>query len=67
MPDELLDDAGFESTAPGKRSAAAGGASFLDVDEARLASARRFVAGSFAAHGAVLRANSSIEVHNEED
>lgn len=40
MPDELLDDAGFESAAPGKRSAAPGGASLLDVDEARLASAR---------------------------
>jgi len=51
LPDELLDDLGFEAAAPGKRSAAARGAGFLNVDEARLASARRFVAGSFAAHG----------------
>ncbi|HTU35222.1 MAG TPA: hypothetical protein VMF66_15575 [Candidatus Acidoferrum sp.] len=39
LPDELLDDAGFESTAPGKRSTAARGASLLDVGEARLTSA----------------------------
>lgn len=40
LPDELLDDAGFESAAPGKRSASPGGASFLNIDKARLASAR---------------------------
>lgn len=55
LPNELFDDAGFGEAAPGERSAAAGGASFLDVDEARLASAKRFVAGSFAAHGEVLQ------------
>src|SRR5208282_3516964 len=55
LPDELLDDAGFEGAAPGKRRAATRGASFLNVDQARLASARRFVAGSLAAHGAILR------------
>lgn len=55
LPDELLDDAGFETAAPGERRAAARGAGFLNVDQARLASARRFVAGSLAAHGAILR------------
>lgn len=50
LPDELFDDLGFEAAAPGKRGAAPGGAGFADVDEARLTSARRFVAGSFAAH-----------------
>lgn len=55
LPDELLDDAGFEAAAPGKRRTAARGASFLNVDQARLPSARRFVAGSLAAHGAILR------------
>lgn len=40
LPDELFDDAGFKSAAPGKRSTAAGGARFLDVDEARLTSTR---------------------------
>lgn len=54
LPDELLDDAGFEAAAPGKRRTPARGASFLDIDEARLASAWRFVAGSLAAHRAVL-------------
>jgi hypothetical protein len=52
LPGELFDDAGFEAAAPRERRAASRGASFLNVDEARLASARRFVAGSFAAHGA---------------
>ena len=55
LPDELLDDAGFEAAAPGKRRAAARGASFLNVDQARVASARGFVAGSLAAHRAILR------------
>lgn len=59
LPDELLDDAGFETAAPGERGAAARGASFLNVDEARVASARRFVTGSFAAHGGILRGNDS--------
>jgi len=54
LPDELLDDAGFEAAAPGKRRTATRGASFLDVDQARLASAWRFVAGSLTAHRATL-------------
>jgi hypothetical protein len=54
LPDELLDDLGFETAAPGKRRTPARGASFLNVDQARLASARRFVAGPFAAHHAIL-------------
>ncbi|HTU35226.1 MAG TPA: hypothetical protein VMF66_15595 [Candidatus Acidoferrum sp.] len=40
LPGELFDDAGFESATPGKRKAAPSGASFPDVDEARLTSAR---------------------------
>lgn len=55
LPDELLDDLGFETAAPRKRRTPARGASFLNVDQARLPGARRFVAGSFAAHGAILR------------
>src|SRR5690348_2603258 len=55
LPDELFDDLGFASAAPGERKTAAGGAGFPDVDQARLASAERFVAGAFAAHVAVLR------------
>src|SRR4029077_5012606 len=55
LPDELLDDAGFEPAAPGERRAPTRGASFLNVDQACVASARRFVAGSLAAHGAILR------------
>jgi len=55
LPGELFDDAGFEAAAPRERRTASRGARFLDIDEARPASARRFVAGSFAAHGAILR------------
>jgi hypothetical protein len=53
LPDELLDDAGFEAAASGKRRTPARGTSFLNVDQARLASARRFVARSLGAHGAI--------------
>ena len=54
LPDELLDDTGFEAAAPGKRRTPARGTSFLNVDQARLASARRFVARSLGAHGAII-------------
>ena len=53
LPDKLFDDAGFEAAAPRERRTTPCGARFLDIDEARPASAGRFVAGSFAAHGEI--------------
>ena len=58
LPDQLLNDLGFETAAPGKWRTPARGASFLDVDQARLASAGGFVAGSFAAHRGILYGES---------
>ncbi len=65
LPDELFDHAGFESAAPGERSASTGGASLLNVDEARLARARRFVAGTFAAHRVDENRNSKTAIREK--
>lgn len=63
LPHELLNYLRLEAAPPRKRRTSARSASFLNVDEARLASARRFVSGSLAAHGDSFVPDCNSKVH----